>query len=215
MKLLESSPDRYEWGIRLLTLGQMDRAYDRLVEHVRARQFVLDVGCGTGALTTRAARRGAYVRGIDANPQMLDRARLNVERGGYAERVELIEMGVAELDREPEQGCQVVMGGLCLSELTDDERAFTLAQAYRVLEPGGLLLLADEVVPEGVFLGVFHAVIRFFLVLLTYLFTQATTRALVNLPQQVEQAGFQIESYRLNRLQSFAELVARRPGQSS
>jgi demethylmenaquinone methyltransferase/2-methoxy-6-polyprenyl-1,4-benzoquinol methylase len=123
-------------------------------------------------------------------------------------------MGVAELDREPGQGYQVVMGGLCLSELTDDERAFALAQACRVLAPGGLVLLADEVVPENVFLRVLHAVIRFPLALLTYLLAQATTRALVGLPQQVERAGFEVESYRLNRLQSFAELVARRPGHS-
>ena len=150
MKVLESAPSRYEWGIRLLTLGQVDRAYDRLAAHVQAGQRVLDMGCGTGALTVRAAQRGAHVRGIDVSAQMLDQARLNVERSGCAERVELVEMGVAELDREPEQSYQVVMSGLCFSELTAGERAFALAQAYRLLEPGGLLLLADEVVPQGV-----------------------------------------------------------------
>ena len=35
MRLLESAPSRYDLGIRLLTLGQADRAYDRLVTHVQ------------------------------------------------------------------------------------------------------------------------------------------------------------------------------------
>jgi len=214
MKALESAPDRYEWGIRLLTLGQVDRAYDRLATHVQAGQSVLDVGCGTGALTVRAAQRGAAVRGIDVSARMLDQARRNAERGGYGEQVEWIEMGVVELDREPEQSRQVVMSGLCFSELTDGERSFALAQAYRILEPGGLLLLADEVVPQSVLRRVLYALVRWPLALLTYLLTQTTTHGLRDLRQQVEQAGFVLESYRLNRLHSFAELAARRPLES-
>jgi demethylmenaquinone methyltransferase/2-methoxy-6-polyprenyl-1,4-benzoquinol methylase len=211
MKVFESAPNRYEWGIRLLTLGQVDRAYDRLARYVQAGQRVLDVGCGTGALTVRAAQRGATVRGIDVSASMLDQSRQNVERGGYGERVELAEMGVAELDREPEQGYQVVMSGLVFSELTAGERAFCLAQAYRLLEPGGLLLMADEVVPQGLLRRALYTIVRGPLVFLTYVLTQTTTHALHDLPQQVEQAGFVIQSYHLNRLHSFAELVARRP----
>jgi demethylmenaquinone methyltransferase/2-methoxy-6-polyprenyl-1,4-benzoquinol methylase len=211
MKVLESAPKYYERGIRRLTLGQVDRAYDRLVAHVQAEQRVLDIGCGTGMLTVRAAERGAHVRGIDVSARMLGQARMMVERSGRAGQVELVEMGVGELDREPEQGYQAVMSGLCFSELAAAERAFALAQAYRLLEPGGLLLVADEVVPQSPVRRILHAVVRFPLALLTYLLTQTSTRALAGLPQQVEQAGFVVQSYRLNRLHSFAELVARRP----
>lgn len=211
MTILESAPSRYDWGIRLLTLGQVDRAYDRLAEHVRAGQHVLDVGCGTGALTVRAAERGATVRGIDVSAAMLGQARQRIERAGYAEQVELVQMGVAELDGEPAQSYQVVMSGLCLSELTANERAYALEQAYRLLEPGGLLLLADEVVPRGSLLRILVAAIRFPLLLLTCLITQTITRALVDLSQQVERAGFVVQCRRFNHLHSFAELVAQRP----
>jgi demethylmenaquinone methyltransferase/2-methoxy-6-polyprenyl-1,4-benzoquinol methylase len=141
---------------------------------------------------------------------MLDQALEKVERGGVAERVELVEMGVAELDREPERGYQVVMSGLVLSELTTGERAFALNQAFRLLEPGGLLLLADEVVPHGVLRWILARMARLPLALVTYLFTRTTTRALPGLRREVEEAGFVVLDYRLNRLQSFAELVARR-----
>jgi ubiquinone/menaquinone biosynthesis C-methylase UbiE len=61
MRILESAPRRYELGIRLLTLGRLDKAYDRLASHIERGQQVLDIGCGTGALTLRAAKRaGLY-----------------------------------------------------------------------------------------------------------------------------------------------------------
>ena len=91
MRILESAPHRYDLGIRLLTLGSVDRAYDRLVRPVEAGHRVLDVGCGTGALALRAARRGARVRGIDVSPEMLEIAAERARRAGVAERIELVE----------------------------------------------------------------------------------------------------------------------------
>lgn len=72
MKVLESAPSRYDAGIRLLTLGKVDEVYARLASHIKDGQRVLDIGCGTGALTLRAAQQGAKVKGIDINAQMLE-----------------------------------------------------------------------------------------------------------------------------------------------
>jgi hypothetical protein len=35
MRILASAPRRYELGIRLLTLGRLDQAYDRLASHIQ------------------------------------------------------------------------------------------------------------------------------------------------------------------------------------
>ena len=64
MKILESAPRRYDKGIYILTFGRVDEAYDRLTSHIKREQRVLDIGCGTGALTLRAAKKGAKVKWI-------------------------------------------------------------------------------------------------------------------------------------------------------
>jgi len=72
MKILESAPSRYDRGIYILTLGKLDKVYDRLTSRIKKGQTILDLGCGTGALTLRAVQKGAKVKGIDINPQMLE-----------------------------------------------------------------------------------------------------------------------------------------------
>jgi ubiquinone/menaquinone biosynthesis C-methylase UbiE len=160
MKVLESAPSRYDKGLRILTLGRLDEVYDRLASHIEKGQKVLDLGCGTGALTLRAAAQGAEVKGIDVNPQMLAIAQKRADEADLAHRVELCEMGVAELGSEDAESYDAVMSGLCFSELTEGEMSYALKEVRRVLKPEGLLLIADEVRPEGLGRRIIHGVIR-------------------------------------------------------
>jgi ubiquinone/menaquinone biosynthesis C-methylase UbiE len=209
MRILESAPRRYDLGIRLLTLGTLDSAYDRLAARVEAGQRVLDIGCGTGALAMRAARRGARVKGIDVNAQMLEIAAQRASAAGLAGSVDLREMGIAELDAEPPGSYDAVMSGLCFSELSEDEIAYGLGQIARLLKPGGLLLVADEVKPPDCARRLLHALIKAPFAALTYLVSQQTTHAVEDLPGKLSKAGFSIESLRQNALGSFVEIVAR------
>ena len=211
MKILESAPSRYDWGIRLLTLGRLNRRYDRLVEPIRSGDRVLDIGCGTGALSLRAARKGAQVKGIDLNPEMLEIARKRTREEGLKDQVTYTELGVAELDQEPAGVYDAAVSGLCFSELSPDEIRFTLKTLRSLLKPGGLLLIADEVRPASTVKHLLSVLLRAPLVALTYLLTQTTTKAVRDLPQMVKAAGFQIRDIRLTRLGNFMELVAFNP----
>ncbi len=211
MKVLESTPSRYDRGIRILTLGRLDKVYDRLVAHLKNGQRVLDIGCGTGALTLRAARKGAMVKGIDVNPQMLEIVRQKVAKAGLTQKLELVEMGVAELGSEASNTYDAVMSGLCFSELTEDEVTYTLPEVTRTLKPGGLLLVADEVRPRSIALRLISWLAKLPLVIITYLVTQTTTSAVSDLTDRVSKAGLSIESIHLSKMQDFMEMVAKKP----
>jgi len=211
MRILESAPSRYDRGIRILTLGKLDKVYDRLVLRITSGQQVLDLGSGTGALALRAAQRGATGKGIEINPQMLAIARRRASELSLGQNVDFSEMGVAELDREKAESYNAVMSGLCFSELTEDELTYTLRQVERILKPGGLLLVADEVMPENIATRVFNWLIRLPLVVITYVITQTISHAVRDLPQKVKATGLSIEELRLNRMGNFLELVAVKP----
>lgn len=215
MRILESTPSRYDLGIRILTLGRLDKAYDRLASLVMAGQQILDLGCGTGALTLRAARRGARVKGIDINAPMLEIAAQRIKAEGLEDKVDLMEMGVAQLDTEKTNHYDAVMSGLCLSELSDDELAYTVQEAARILRPGGLLLIADEMKPEGMPGRLVHAAVRAPLAALAYAFTQRTTHAISKLPQRMVGAGLAVVSVRLDPFGCFGEIIGRKPAGNS
>ncbi len=215
MKILETAPGRYDKGIRILTLGRLGKAYDRLTSHIRKGQKILDLGCGTGALTIRAAQKAAKVKGIDINSQMLEIAQKRAAEANLAQNVELCEMGVAELGGEESESYDIIMSGLCFSELTEDELLYTLREAKRILKPEGLLLIADEVRPKSISKMILNWLIRIPLVTITYLIAQTTTKAVKNLPEKVEKAGLVIQSIKLSKIGTFIELVGRKPKQGA
>jgi len=210
MKILESAPSRYDKGIYILTLGRLSKAYDRLTSCITEGQRVLDLGCGTGALTLRAAQKGAKVKGIDVNYQMIEIAKKRARYTNLMQNIELYEMGVAELGSEESESYDVVMSGLCLSELTEDELTYALKEVKRILRPEGLLLVADEVRPKNIAKRVFHVLIRFPLIIITFIITQTTTHAVKNLPEKIRETGLLIESVKLGKLDNFIELVGKK-----
>lgn len=211
MKILESSPSRYDKGIRLLTVGLLDKAYDRMVSGINKKDHVLDIGCGTGSLTLRAARMGAFVKGMDINPAMLDIARSKAVSEGLEEKVTFCESGVTELDGEKDCVYDIVMSGLCFSELTDEEIDYSLNHIFRILKPGGQLLIADEVRPGYFLPAVLHRIIRIPLAFITWLFTQTTTRPIKNLPGRILGKGFQLISIHSYFLGSLIEIHVGKP----
>jgi len=211
MKILESFPSRYDRGIYILTLGKLDKVYNRLTSYIKKGQKVLDLGCGTGVLTLKAAQKGAKVKGIDINPQMLEIAKKRAIKKNLIQNIELCEMGVAELGSEESKSYDVVTSGLCFSELSEDELIYTLKEVKRILKPGGLLLIADEVKPKNISNKILNEIIRFPLKIIIYIITQTTTQAIDNLPKKIKESGLLIDSIRLNNIENFIELIVKNP----
>ncbi|MFN5696845.1 MAG: class I SAM-dependent methyltransferase [Cyanobacteriota bacterium] len=92
-------------------------------------QRFLDICCGTGHAAAAALERGAAVWGVDLAPAMVERARRQAPGGEF--QVGDAEALPFEDDRFDAAGCW-----FGLNHLPDQERA--LAEAWRVLRPGGL-----------------------------------------------------------------------------
>jgi cyclopropane fatty-acyl-phospholipid synthase-like methyltransferase len=152
---------------------------------------ILDIGCGTGNLSLAYADRGATVIGVDSNAEMLEVAKSKAKKAGLEDKVEWLELGVAEIaGKINERSLDAVVSCLTFSELTPDEQTYTLSTVYSLLKPGGAIVIADEVVPEDSFNRFRHRLVRFPLVFVTYILTQTTTRPLNNPSLLLQKAGF-------------------------
>ena len=210
MKILESSASRYDKGINILSLGNMNKIYNKIDIFIHSGNKVLDIGCGTGALTLRAALKNAYVKGIDINAEMLAICAERIKKAELNDNVELLEKGVAEITDELASSFDVVMSGLCFSELSSDEINFALKEANRILKTEGYLIIIDEVKPSNVFKRILHFCIRIPVVIITYILTQTTTKAVKNLPQTIELHNFEILKNDYAFLGSLAMIVAKK-----
>ncbi len=189
MKVLESTPQRYDRGIRMLSRGAIDEVYDRLAALVAEPGLrVIDVGCGTGNVSLACARRGADVVAIDINAGMLE-----VARGKAADvgGIEWLELGALEIeDRFPAGSFDGAVSCLLFSELTEDEQAYVLSTLRTRVKPGGLVAIADEVAPRGKAARAWWRVRRAPLVAVTWLLAQTSTRPVTGLEQRMRDAGF-------------------------
>lgn len=99
---------------------------------------LLDLCCGTGQIAGLAAPRGAVATGLDFSPAMLAIAR------GEHPRLDFVE-GDAEATGLPAGSFDAVVSSFGIHHVPRPERA--LAEAFRVLRPGGKVAFTTWAVP--------------------------------------------------------------------
>ena len=215
MRWLERTPAGYERGMRVLTLGRLDRARERILselekaldadrapaqppEHSPQRARVLVVGSGTGVLATAIAGRGHDVVAIDTDPRMVATTAARIAAAGLESRAKAEHLDARDLPPRMAGAFDVVVAVLVLSEAPSAERARLITEMCGALRPGGRLLLADEVEPRRRVARALYRAVRGPLAAATWLLTTASTSP-VHIDDDLEDA-------RLGR----PDLVARR-----
>jgi ubiquinone/menaquinone biosynthesis C-methylase UbiE len=207
MRVLESAPRRYDLGMRLLSLGHIEKIYNHVARLARGPE-VLDLGCGTGNLTVRLAARGFRVTGVDLSPEMLELAR---RRTSAAPAPRWVQTSAVELvDNFRKESFDTICCVLLLSELSAGERREALRQCRLLLRAGGQLIVADEVRAPTLARRALCNLLRLPLAMVTYALTQLTTHPVADLETELTGAGFAILTRGSNRLGNFVVLEARK-----
>ncbi len=123
------------------------------IDPVVEGQTVLDVGCGAGMdllLAAQQVGRTGQAIGVDMTQAMLERMSESVEELGNLD-VSLRSGDAEDLPVESGTVDAVISNGV-LNLTTDKHRAFS--EIFRVLKPGGRLLLGDIAVAEELSLGI-------------------------------------------------------------
>jgi ubiquinone/menaquinone biosynthesis C-methylase UbiE len=151
---------------------------------IQSGENVLDVGCGTGGVTIPAKLRvgkNGGVAGIDPAPEMIAVARRKASQAG----LEIdFRVGVIESLAFPNGTFDAVTSSLMMHHLPDHVQVKGLAEIWRVLKPGGRLLIADMMRPSPSFLK------RFFTSLVLH-HGHGSQFGIEDLPELLQEAGFE------------------------
>ena len=143
------SGDPYRWDERVEAWDEVasSEAFlalrDRILELAEPERddVAVDLGAGTGLLALALAPRVRELVAVDISERMLER----LDDAAIADGIHNVETLVADLRRLPleDESATLVVSNYAFHHLHDTGKELALAEARRILRPGGRLVICD------------------------------------------------------------------------
>ncbi len=108
---------------------------------------VVDLGCGTGALTLPIAEKVQTVVAVDISDEMLDELR-NKARTSNITNITVVSDAIEKLTLKPES-VDIVVTNYALHHLRDPDKVLVVQRAHDWLKPGGRIVIGDMMFGRG------------------------------------------------------------------
>ena len=156
-EMFTSIAPRYDFLNRLLSIGQDRYWRKRAIDFLNLinNDLILDVATGTGDMILEVAKRNPSIRifGLDFNQRMLELGRLKINKSGYRNYVSF-QIGSGECLPFFDNSFDGVVCAFGIRNFADVQLG--LCEFYRVLKPGGRLVVLEFSVPHNQILGMVY-----------------------------------------------------------
>lgn len=148
-RLLRRRPAHTPWDGRVGAWEELASSpvFTQLADQVLAladpqeNEIVVDIGAGTGLLSLRAARIAETVLAVDYSHPMLERLLERARADGLG-NIRALTADMREIPLEDECA-HVVVSSYAFHHLPDADKEVALAEARRLLRPGGRIVVCD------------------------------------------------------------------------
>ncbi len=152
-EMFDAISHKYDFLNHFLSLG-IDKLWRRRLRKImqaKGHTYVLDVATGTGDVAVELCKvPGMKVMGIDISAGMLEKAREKMLKLGLEKRVELMQADSENLPF-PDNNFQGISVSFGVRNFQDLKQG--LREIYRVLKPGGHVLILEFSKPHNIIFG--------------------------------------------------------------
>lgn len=119
-----------------------------LIRNGKKIRSALDIGCGTGDLVVKLAKRNIQTTGIDFSKVAIQMAKDFTKINKVSRKTDFIEFNIEHLDKLPSKETYDLITSKLVIAFIKNKKLF-LKEVYNRLNPGGIFILITPIIMKG------------------------------------------------------------------